>query len=137
MPTNAPGTTHTCRASKATVHGAPVIEEGFPGIAHKSTQAGGAYPNAANALAATRIAVGEEMVIKHMGRVEVDTDLLFADPRRGDEVYITEADNRLVNAAGGASGGLPRAGFRKYGRIEEVDSASGLTTVNLNARSTF
>jgi hypothetical protein len=128
MPYTGPGERQSLVATKATKHGAAVVEYGHPGIAAKSTQAAGAYPNAANALAAQNIAVGEEMVVFLTGIHEVASSAITGAVSVGTPLYIVAADNTLTTTA---------SGNVKFGRVSEVDSATGRVLVNLNLRDTI
>lgn len=129
MPTEGPGSRFSVVATKATAHGKCAVERHHPGVAAKSTQAAPAYPSVANALAAQQIAIGEEFVIMLTGLHEVLVADLPAGAVAGDAVFIREADNVLVNAAG--------AGIIKFGRISSIDATLGRALVNLNLRDTF
>lgn len=137
MPTEQPGARISLIATKATSHGAPAVEKNHPGVAAKSGQASPAYPSEANALLAKNIAIGEEFVIMLAGAHHVDVDLLPDGAVVGDPVYITVADNALADAAEAITAGLVESAYRKFGRISEIDTASGLALVNLNLRDTL
>lgn len=129
MPIEGPGSRYSVVATKATVHGAPAVENAHPGIAAKSSQVEPMVASAANALLAQNIAIGEEMVIMLAGAHEVAVADLPAGAAAGDPLWITEADNSLADAAG--------AGLVKFGRISSIDVALGRALVNLNLRDTF
>lgn len=102
MPAEGPGKRYSVTATKATVHGQPVVELSHPGIAAKSMQAAPAVPSVANATAATHIAVGEEMVIMLDGSHSFSSTLLPAGAKAGDKLWISPADNSLspISSAG-------------------------------------
>jgi len=105
MPEQGPGQRQDVEATKATSHGAPVVEMGLPGIAAKSEQAAPAYPTPENALAAQQIAIGERFVIMLSGKVAVSYDDLPEGADEGNPLWIRVADNGLTlsPAAGGAN----------------------------------
>src|SRR5260221_202149 len=97
MPLQGTGKRHVAIATKTVVHGAPVCEDGYPGIAAKSTQLG-RYVDPASA-AATLIAIGEDFVIMLGGVQEVlaanvPGGVGAAPP--GTPVWINEDTNALV-----------------------------------------
>lgn len=97
MPAEGPGTRFSTPATKATTHGAPVVELGHPGIAAKSSQVEPMAATAANALLAVEIEVGEEMVIMLAGLHPVAADLLPAGADEGDPLWIDTSDNTLLS----------------------------------------
>lgn len=137
MPIEGPGSRYSVVASKATRHGAPVVENFHPGIAAKSSQVEPMVASAANALLAQNIAIGEEMVIMLAGIHEVAVADLPAGAVVGAPLWITTADNGLADAAEALTGGLTEAGYVKFGRISSIDVALGRAMVNLNLRDTF
>lgn len=138
MPENRPGLREVVTATKATTHGAPAVEVGLAGIAHKSQQIAAMAPSLANAALAVQIGVGEEFVIRLDGTAEVDTSLLPAGAAAGDPLYIKAADNTLHLAADALAAGVLNAGFVKFGVLVEKDTSSvARSSVNLNQRSSF
>lgn len=129
MSVQQPGERFSVAATKAVRHKRPTIELGHPGIALKSSQPAPAVPSTANAQAAEQIAVGEEMVVALSGAWPVETSLLPAGAVAGQALFIRDADNVLVDAAG--------VGISKFGRISSIDTTLGLALVNLNLRDTF
>lgn len=137
MPYEGLAVRHTAVATKATVHGAPCIEEGFPGVAFKNTQLD-AYVKPGTT-PATQIASSESFVIQVGGMHEIAAAKFpgAALPARGTAIYITLADNVLVFAATAVTAGLVTAGYSKYGRVDSVDTVRGVALVNAEARDTF
>jgi hypothetical protein len=124
-----PGGRFSVVATKAVRHKRPAVELHHPGMALKSAQPAPMVPTVANAALAEGIVVGEEFVIALDGAWPVEVALLPAGAAAGDPLWIREADNVLVNAAG--------AGILKFGRISSIDTTLGLALVNLNLRDTF
>lgn len=137
MPAEGPGERYSVTATKAAIHGDPVTEKNHAGIAAKSSQAQGGYPTAANAVAATRIAIGEEMVIMMDGLHPVASSLLPGGAAAGDPIYIRKADNVLVNAAEALTAGVLEAAYNKFGLISAIDTTLGVASINLEQRSAF
>lgn len=137
MPAEGPGKRYSTVATKATSHGAPVVENRHPGIAAKSSQVEPMAATAANALLAADIAIGEELVIMLDGLHEVAVADLPAGAAEGDPLYITVADNALADAAEALTGGLVEAEYVKFGLLSSIDTALGRAQVNLNLRDTF
>jgi len=142
MPTENPGIKHTAIFTKITDHGAPCVENGFPGVAEKVAQLG-SYVDPASA-AARQIAVGEEGEIVYRGEVEVARagNLAAADVSADDAVsavYIRVADNVLGLAAQALAAGALNAGWVKFGRISERDASRNpqVLRVSLDARNTI
>lgn len=129
MPSEGPGSRYSVIATKAAIHGRPVVENGHPGIAAKSTQAAPAYPTTTNATAAKNIAIGEEMVIMLTGLHEIPSSLLPAGAVAGTPLWIVAADNTLQNATA--------AGRVKFGVVSSIDATLGRALVNLNLRDTL
>lgn len=128
-------------ATKEVIHGDPTVELGTPGIAKRSAQADPAVPSGANATVAQTIPVDEGFVILHAGIRPVPTDLLPGGAVVGDPLYITEADNTLVDAAAALDvNGVIADGFVRFGRLEADEDPSAPDThslVNLDLRDTF
>jgi hypothetical protein len=137
MPAEGPGSRYSVVATKATVHGRPVVENKHPGIAAKSAQAAPAAVSVANATAAQAIAIGEEMVIMLAGLHDVAVSLLPGSAAVGDPLWITIADNVLANAATALTGGVTEAAYVKFGVISSIDTTLGISQVNLNLRDTL
>lgn len=137
MPYEGLAVRHAAVATKATVHGAPCIEDGFPGVAFKNTQLN-AYVDPSLA-AATQIVVGESFAIQFGGMHEIAAAKFPGGtlPARGTAIYITLADNSLVLAATAVASGLVQAGYSKFGRIDRLDTARSVAYVNAEARDTF
>lgn len=130
MPYEGLGRRHAAVATKAVNHGDPTIENGFPGVAFKQQQLGAFVDPTSTA--ARQIAVGESFVIQFGGVHEVAGALIpggVAAAPVGTPIYITDADNTLVLAAG--------AGISKFGRVESVDTTRSVVHVNAEARDTF
>jgi hypothetical protein len=132
-----PGQRYSCAATKEARHKSPAVELFHPGIALKSENPDPMVPNAANAALAETIAVGEEMVIALTGVWPVAIDDLPGGAVVGDPLYITRADNVLVNAATALTGGVIEAPYVKFGRISAIDATLDEALVNLNLRDTF
>lgn len=140
MPYEGPGQRTDRVLTRAPVqHGDPVVEDGIPGRAAKSTQGLGGVPNAANAAAAREIAVGETFVLQHGGIGSIRADLLPAGAAEGDALYIDEDDNTLADAAEALTGGLVEAGYRKFGLLVDMidESSEDHVLVNFDLRDTF
>lgn len=137
MPSEGPGSRYSCVATKASAHGAPIVEKNHAGIAAKSGQALPAYPTAANALAAQQIGIGDDVVIMLTGLHDVAISALPGGAAEGDAVYIKKSDNTLANAAAALSSGLLQATYAKLGLISAIDVSVGRASVNLNMRSAF
>lgn len=132
MPEIRPGSVHyVTAATKAVLHGAPAIEDGYPGIAIKQVAA-----PAGTGLGDTKITtvqVGEAFIIQHKGQVLVNNSKqeggTFA---KGDVVYIRTADNLITATSTGNS---------KFGRVEAIATERGIPTgkmrVDLDSRDTF
>jgi len=139
MPGQAPGTSFSCTATKATGHNKPAVELNHAGIAAKSTQPPAMAPNAANAKAATEIAIGEEMVILMAGSHEFASSLLPGGSAAGDRLAIKVSDNSLVKIAAGAAANkaIEEGLLVKFGVIDSIDTTAALAHVNLSQRSSF
>jgi hypothetical protein len=135
VPAEQPGSRYSVTATKATEHGKPAVENRHAGVAAKSEQADPAYPNAANALLAQDIAIGEEFVIMLDGAHELLVADLPAGAAVGDGLWIEIADNSLANAAEAQTGGITEAAYVKFGVISSIDVTAGRALVNLNQRS--
>lgn len=138
MPYNRPGLMVLIpAATKAVVHGAPVIELNFPGVAVKQSLppfgTGPAFssPGVVNT-ALNTVQVGEQFSIITKGIVEVPVGSLT--PAKGDPVYIVTSSNAL--AATSNSGANP-----KFGRVVEIAGQRGLRTgwvrIDLDHKATF
>lgn len=112
MPKNRPGRIKYVTATKATTHGAPVIEDHFVGVAVKTQSPH--WDTAFADLAA--IAVDEEFSIITKGIVEVPITGIDG-AGKGDPIYITDASNALGTSGGG--------GKSAYGRVAEVAGERG------------
>ncbi len=137
MPYEGLAVRHTAIATKAVNHGNPCIENGFPGVAFKTTQLN-AYV-APNSTAAQQIGIGEGFVIQ-IGGVHEVAAARFAGaalPALGAAVYITLADNVLVLAATAVTAGLVEAEYSKFGRVDRIDATRGVAYINAEARDTF
>lgn len=99
MPAEGPGVRQSLIATKATEHGAPVVEKKHPGIAAKSAQVEPMAATAANALLADNIGIGEEFVVMLGGVHEIPSALLPGGAVEGDGLWIREADNLLRSEA--------------------------------------
>jgi hypothetical protein len=131
MPLEGPGRRFSVTATKATTHGAPVVELNHPGVAAKSAQTPPMAPSVANAALAVAIGVGEEFVIMMDGVHEVATSLLPGGAAAGNALYIHPADNTLKLVGGMSSGDV------KFGVIDSIDTNLGRAAVNLSLRSSF
>lgn len=121
MPYEGLGARHTAVATKACTHGQIVVEDGFVGSAFKTEQVD-RFTRPADAQA---IAIAEEFEIQLGGVHEAPLSGAIAALGVGDAVYITEADNSLVAAAG--------AGIVPVGRITEVDTSRNPDVARINS----
>lgn len=139
MPGQAPGTSFSCTATKATAHNKPAVELNHAGIAAKSAQPPAMAPSAANAKLATEIAIGEEMTILMAGSHEFASSLLPGASAAGDRLAIKVSDNSLVKIAAGAAANkaIEEGLLVKFGVIDSIDATAGLAHVNLSQRSSF
>lgn len=129
MPSEGPGRRYDAIATKAAVHGAPVVELNHAGQAAKSAQAVPMAVSVANATIAQQIAVGEEFVIMLDGVHEFANSYLPASGAVGDQLWINPANNALARASS--------AGFVKFGVIDWIDTTLGRFQVNLTQRSSY
>lgn len=115
MPKQSTSPVFYATATKATQHGAPVIEQNVPGIAVKT-----AVPAWDAAVASLKsIAVGEAFTILCKGEVQVPS---IAAAVRGDAVYINTTNNALTIAS-------PAAGLgARFGRVVELAGQRGTPT---------
>lgn len=139
MPGEAPGTSFSCTATKATVHNRPAVELNHAGIAAKSQQPAPMVPNLTNAALAQQITVGEEFVIRMSGSHEFASSLLPGASAAGDRLAIKVSDNSLVKIAAGAAANkaIEEGLLCKFGVIDSIDTVAGLAHVNLSQRSSF
>jgi hypothetical protein len=129
MPIEGPGRRYVAVATKATTHGAPVVELNHAGVAAKSAQIAPMTPSVANAAIAQQIAIGETFVIMLGGRHEVATASLPGGAVAGTQLWITPADNSLKSATA--------AGLVKFGVIDSIDTVRARALVNLDQRASF
>ena len=136
MPVSRPGKMfYPTAATKAVVHGLPVVEENIPGVAIKQGApafgTGPGFVGAAVNPALVTIAIGEKFVILSKGIVEVPVQNISAGVK-GDAVYIDAATNLLSKTASGGT---------KYGRIVEIAGQRGTRTgyvrIDLDHKATF
>ncbi len=137
MPSEGPGARFSCVATKASVHGNPVVELGHAGIVAKSAQAAPAAVSVANATAAQQIGIGEEQVVMMEGLHTFGSALLPGGAAAGNPLYIRASDNALVLAATALTAGVLNAGFWKFGLISEIDTVLARVSVNLSRRDSF
>lgn len=137
MPSEGPGRRYDVVATKATTHGAPVIELNHAGIAAKSSQAAPMAPSVANAVIAQQIAIGEDFVIMLEGDHDVAVAALPGGAAAGDRLFIKASDNTLALAATALTAGVLNAGYAKFGLIDDIDTVLGRAHVNLTQRSSF
>lgn len=139
MPAEGPGQRFSCTATKATQHGWPAVELNHPGIASKSTQNAPAAPSQANAEAAEKIAIGEEMVIKMAGLESFPSSKLPGGAKAGDRLAIKVSDNSLVivKAEAASNKAIEEGTLVKFGVLDSIDTTAGLAWVNFNLRSAF
>lgn len=96
MPARKPGSTYSATATKELFHGAPAVELLHAGRAAKSMQPAPAVPSTANALAATKIEIGEDFVIMLDGSHEFPTSYLPEGAVAGERLWIDPATNKLL-----------------------------------------
>lgn len=137
MPSEGPGARFSCVATKASVHGNPVVEVGHAGIGAKSGQPAPAAVSVANATAAQAIAIGDDMVVMMEGLHTFASSFLPGGAAVGNPVYIRASDNALVLAATALTAGVLNAGFWKFGLISEIDTALARVSINLSRRDSF
>lgn len=132
MPEQAPGARHTAVATKACVHGQIVTEDGFVGEAFKVDQPD-RFVRPADA---DDIAIGTEFEIQLGGiqRAPAAGNLAAADV--GDAIYIKVSDNTLGVAAQGLTAGALTAGWRKVGKVTEVDPTTNPDGLRINCNVT-
>lgn len=123
MPYEGLGLRHTAVATKACRHGQVVTEDGFVGTAFKVEQVD-RFTRPADA---QDIAIGEEFELQIGGVHEAPAAGAIAALGVGDPVYITEATNALVAAAG--------AGILPVGRITEVDASRTPDVLRINSNA--
>ena len=113
MPKQSPSPVYYARATKATTHGSPVIEDGVPGVAvkQKATSWGAGITGLKN------IAINEDFLILVKGEVQVPA---IGGATKGAPVYITPATNALTLTAA--------AGLVPYGRVVELAGQRGTPT---------
>ena len=123
-------------ATKAVVHGMPVIEENIPGVAIKQGApafgTGPAFVAGVTNPALVTIAIAEHFVILSKGIVEVPVQDISAGVK-GDAVYITAATGVLTETS---------AGNVKFGRVVEVVGdgrgvPTGKVRIDLDAKDSF
>lgn len=128
MPFGGEGKTHEAVATKLVLHGDPVIEDGFVGVAFKSLAMPGTNPSTANVLAATQIQIGENFIIKMGGLKRIRAAKYLggstAAAAIGDDVYITAADNAITETA---------SMNVYFGKVERKDA--NFVYVNMDARA--
>lgn len=104
MPTQGPGLRHDTTATKAVLHGDPVVENNYIGIAFKNTQLTAFIDPLTTA--ARQIAVGEQFTVVLEGMTEVRSALvpggLAITP--GTALYISGADNTLATSGSPSEG---------------------------------
>lgn len=131
MPAQGPGLRkNEVTATKAVLHGDPVIEGNVPGIAFKNKQLD-AYVDP-SATAARQIAIGEVFTIMIGGVVEVRAAVItggLAAAPAGTRLWIDPTDNTLEPAVN--EDGV------KFGVVHSVDTARGIAHVNTNLRDSF
>lgn len=134
MPYQAPGARHTVpAATKACVHGQIVTEDGFVGAAFKSEQVDRWTRPGTAAGQAQHIPVGQEFELMLGGILEAPASGDLADAVVGTDVYITIADNVLTDAAVALTTGTIEAGYRKVGKVTEIDVSRTPDVLRINA----
>lgn len=123
MPYEGLGARHTAVATKACRHGQIVVEDGFVGTAFKVEQ----IDRFVRPEDAQDIDIGEEFEIQLGGVHEAPLTGALAALGVSDPVFITEADNTLVAAAG--------AGILPVGRITEVDASRNPDIARINSNA--
>lgn len=135
MPYEGVGVRHKAVATKAVVHGAAAIENGFPGVAFKTIQLT-RYIDPSTA-AATLIAIGESFVIQVGGVHEVPRTGNLATGDVGaaavSDIYINSADNSLGLAAQALTGAVLNAGWQKFGKVTARDTTRNPQVLRVNS----
>lgn len=135
MPYEGLGVRHKAVATKTTVHAAACIENGFPGVAFKTTQLG-RFVDPSTA-AATTIAIGESFEIQVGGIHEVPRtgNLATADVGAAAvaDIYIRDVDNVLGLAAQALTGAVLSAGWSKFGKVTARDATRTPQVLRVNA----
>lgn len=139
MPAEGPGSRFSVTATKATQHGWPAVELNHAGIAAKSAQAEPGNLTTANALAAEKIAIGEEFVIMLSGLHSFPSAKLPGGSVAGDRLAIKKTDNSLVKVAEAAAANkaIEEGLLVKFGVLDSIDTVAGLAWVNLTGRNSF
>lgn len=133
MPYEAPGARHSVDAAvKACVHGQIVEEDGFVGSAFKVAQPD-RFVRPADA---DDIAVGEDLEIQLGGIAETPATGNLAAAVVGTDIYIRVADNVLGVAAQGITAGALTAGWRKVGKVTEIDLSRNPDVLRINTNVT-
>lgn len=130
MPYEGLGARHTVdNALKACTHGQIVEEDGFVGSAFKTVQP----DRFVRPVDADDIAVGEDFEIQLGGIHEAPASGNLAAAAVGTDIYINSANNTLGVAAQGVAAGALVAGWRKVGKVTEVDTSRNPDVLRINS----
>ena len=134
MPYEGIGARHTVEggSGKACVHGQIVEADGFVGTAFKVAQPDRfVRPADADNIAAT-----EEFELQLGGIHEARAEGNLAAAGVGTDIYIREADDVLGVAAQAIAAGALNAGWRKVGKVTEVDLSRTPDVLRINSNVT-